>query len=621
MTDEARAVRAKLFYLGLTVFVVFGILSLQLFRLQIVNGDEYRMRADTNRLRVLPVMPTRGLVYDRHGQPLVENRATFAAAVVPADVPIGREREIAIALQELIGVPAGEILEQLAARMASNDPFAPLILREDISETMAYALRERISQLPGARVVVEPMRRYLDGALVSHVLGYVGRLDADEYQSLRGSNYQLNDRIGKTGVELTYESILRGIPGWKEVEADASGREIRTLRQTPAIPGQNLVLTIDMDLQRAVTDMLRDSMGRSLNAVAIVMDVRNGEILALVSLPTFDNNIFTAKVDQQAYLRLVDDPGKPLLNHAIGEMYPPGSIFKQITGLAALQEGVAHSGTTITSRGFITVPNQYNPSIIYTFRDWAALGTLDFYGGIAMSSDVYFYYLAGGYTENGREVFRGMGASTLARWTRAFGLGEPTGIDLPGESAGIVPDPEWKERMLGEPWVIADTYHMAIGQGYVATTPLQMAVATAAVANGGEVLVPHVVREVRDMEGNVVRGPYKSVKNRLAIDVRNINIMHEAMRQAVATGTARTAASSRVQVAGKTGTAEFGQQRSDGSYQEHGWFAGYAPYNNPEIAVIVFHHTGGGASTAAPLAGKIFDYYFGRTNLATNTQP
>lgn len=618
LSDEARAVRQKLFYLGLTVFVVFGILTLQLFRLQIVRGDEYRLRADTNRLRVLPVLPTRGLIYDRHGNPLVENRPTFAAAVVPADVPVEREKEIAIALQELIGVPAGEILEQLAERRASVDPFAPLILREDIPEATAFALRERISALPGARVVVEPRRNYLDSSLVSHIVGYVGRLDAEEYSLLRSAGYQLNDRIGKTGVELTYETVLRGVPGWKEVEADASGRELRTLREVPAKPGQNIVLSIDMDLQRAVTEFLRQSMGRSRNAVAIVMDVRNGEILALVSLPSYDNNIFTGKVDQAAYLRLVEDPGKPLLNHAIAERYPPGSTFKQITGLAALQEGIAHPGTTITSRGFITVPNQYNPSIIYTFRDWAALGTLDFYGAVAMSSDVYFYYLAGGYSENGREVFRGLGATTLARWARAFGLGEPTGIDLPGEASGIVPDPEWKTQTFGEPWVVGDSYNFGIGQGYVATTPLQMLVATAAVANGGEVLVPHVVREIRDMDGNVVRGPYKTVKNRLAIDQRNINIMHEAMRQAVATGTARPAASSRVQVAGKTGTAEFGERRPDGSYQEHGWFTGYAPYDRPEIAVVVFHEQGGGASTAAPVAAKIFDYYFGRAALANN---
>jgi penicillin-binding protein 2 len=617
LSDENRAVRQQLFYLGLVVVTIFGILTLQLFRLQILRGDEYRLRADTNRLRVLPVMPTRGLVYDRNGLPLVENRASFAAAVVPADVPKEQQQQIAITLQELVGVPADEIIARVEARRLSNDPFSPLIIKDDISAEVAFALRERIAKLPGARVVIEPKRYYVEGALLSHVLGFVGPVDQEEYARLRSAGYQINDRIGKTGVELTYESILRGIPGVKEVEADASGRELRTLREQPAKPGQSLVLSLDIDLQRAITDLLRQSMGRSRNAVAIVMDVRNGEILALVSLPAFDNNLFTGKVDDAAVQRLLNDPGKPLLNHAIAEMYPPGSVFKQITGLAALQEGIANAGTRITSLGAIRVQNQYNPSLFDTFRDWAALGTLDFYGGIAMSSDVYFYYLSGGYSEGGREVFRGLGATRLAEWARRFGLGDKVGIDLPGESEGIVPDPRWKEQTVGVPWVLGDTYNFGIGQGYVATTPIQIAVATAAVANGGEVLVPHVLREVRDMDGGVVRPPYRTVKTNLNIDLRNINIMREAMRRAVDTGTARTAASKEVRVAGKTGTAEFGEQRPDGSYQEHGWFAGFAPFDNPEIVVVVFHEQGGGALTAAPVAAKIFDYYFARKKLAS----
>jgi penicillin-binding protein 2 len=360
-------------------------------------------------------------------------------------------------------------------------------------------------------------------------------------------------------------------------------------------------------------------MGRSRNAAAVVIDPRNGEILAMVSLPTYDNNVFARGVDQAAITKLLEDPGKPLVNHAIAEMYPPGSTFKQITGLAALQEGIANPGTQVTSLGSIQVRNQFNPSILYTFRDWAALGTLDFYRGVAMSSDVYFYYLAGGYTDvnTGRDVFQGLGATRLAQWTRKFGLGAVTGIDLPGESEGLVPDPEWKEKAIGEVWTIGDTYNMGIGQGYVATTPLQMALVTAAIANGGDVLVPHVVREVRDAAGNVIVSPWRTIKNNLNVDPRNINVMREAMRQAVDTGTATTAKSRAVQAAGKTGTAEFGERRPDGSYLEHGWFTGFAPFNNPEIAVAVFLEQGGGALTAAPVAAKIFDYYFTRQNVAT----
>jgi penicillin-binding protein 2 len=303
-----------------------------------------------------------------------------------------------------------------------------------------------------------------------------------------------------------------------------------------------------------------------------------------------------------------------MLNHAIAEQYPPGSTFKQITGLAALQEGVAQASTRITSNGYIDVKNQYNPAIVDRFRDWAALGQLDFYRGVAMSSDVYFYYLAGGYSENGKDLFQGLGAARLADWTRRFGLGARTGIDLPGESAGNVPDPAWKEKTFGEVWTLGDTYHMGIGQGFVTATPLQMAITTAAIANGGEVLIPHVVKEIRDGDGRVLPIQRQVTKRNLNVDPRNINIMREGMRQAVANtdGTARGAAARSTQVAGKTGTAEFGERRPDGSYKEHGWFTGYAPFNNPEIAVAVFLEQGNGAGTAAPVASKIFEYYFSR---------
>jgi penicillin-binding protein 2 len=227
------------------------------------------------------------------------------------------------------------------------------------------------------------------------------------------------------------------------------------------------------------------------------MDVRTGEVLSLVSWPTYDNNIFTGEVDDRELQKLLDDPGKPLLNHAITEQYAPGSTFKQITGLAALQEGVATAATQITSLGVLQVESEFDPAVKYNFKDWAALGTLNFYRGIAMSSDVYFYYLSGGYVQSGRTVFRGLGADRLADWARRFGLGEATGIDLPGEVEGVVPDSKWKEETIGDPWYVGDTYNFGIGQGYVAATPMQMLLVTAAVANGGDVLVPHLVKEVR----------------------------------------------------------------------------------------------------------------------------
>ena len=402
------------------------------------------------------------------------------------------------------------------------------------------------------------------------------------------------------------------------MEIDARGAEVRTLKSTPAKPGDSLALTIDLDLQKKTAELLQTAMAKrdSRNGAAVVMDVRNGEILAMVSLPFYDNNLFTGNLSDEEFQRLLNDEGKPLVNHVLAEMYPPGSIFKQVTGVAALAEGIANPGTTITSRGYITVPNQYNPKIVYVYRDWAALGTLDFYGGVAMSSDVYFYYLAGGYYENGQEIFRGLDADNLARYARAFGLGAPTGIDLPGESAGLVPDPAWKEETLGEPWVIGDTYNFGIGQGYLATTPLQMVNVTATIANGGDVLVPRVVREIVGADGKVLVPFERTVRRRLDVDPSHISVFQEAMRQAVSWGTAKRAAVAGIPVAGKTGTAEFGPTLADGEHESHAWFTGFAPYGDPEVAIVVFLEKGNGAFDAAPLGAQILNYYFHRQSLA-----
>ncbi len=610
-TSEAQRLRDKFFYLRLLVLVVFAILTLQLLRLQVFEGEAYQRRAEHNRLRVVPVMPSRGLIFDRQGIPLVENVPQFSAGIVPADLPRDQEPTVLPQLETLLGVPAAEMSQKVGEKRDSKDPFTPVVVKSGLEPETAFALREMAGSLPGVRVLVEPIRRYTAGPDVSHILGYVGQVADYEYDDLKSKGYELNDRVGKSGVELTYEEVFRGVPGRSEVEVDASGREIQTLSTTPPIAGQSLVLALDLDLQQKTSELLQQGMGNSLNAAAVVMNVHTGEVLAMVSLPSFDNNLFTDMSEEQ-FQALLDDPRKPLVNHCVSEIYPPGSTFKQVTGSAALQEGVASTSTTITSRGSITVKNQYDPSIVYVFRDWSALGTLDFYGGVAMSSDVYFYYLAGGYYEDGVELFRGLGATTLAHYARLFGLGAPTGIDLPGEAAGLVPDPEWKEAELEEPWVIGDTYNFGIGQGYVATTPLQLLGVTVAIANGGDVMVPTVVREIVDAEGQVVVPFTPKVARHLPVGEDVLAIMREGMRQAVSWGTAKTAAVSGVSVAGKTGTAEFGPDLGGGQYESHAWFSGFAPAEDPEVAVVVFLEKGNGAKNAAPVAARILDYYFHR---------
>jgi len=605
--EDAYTPGRKFLLLHILIVLLFAILTIQLVRMQVFQGDDYQAQAEDNRLRELQVLPMRGLIYDRNHTLLVENVGNFSAVIVPADLPAKEEAAVFARLESLLSIPAQEIAERVRERREDGNPYEALVIKDELDRDTALILKELTSYLPGVDLQVEARRNYLSGDLTAHILGYVGRISAEEYAAQKDEGYIFNDQLGKTGIELVYEDILRGKPGKKLVEVDASGRQQDVLDSRASQPGQNVVLTIDLELQRTTADVLRQFRGASDNAAAVVMDVRTGEVLAMVSLPTYDNNLFSRTLSQEELDALLSEPGKPLVNHAIAEMYAPGSSFKPIVGLAALQEGVATTSTTIVSHGYITVPNQYDPSVVYVFPDWAPLGALDFYGGISMSSDVYFYYLAGGKYDEG---FQGLGEERLARYARSFGLGEPTGLDLLGESAGLVPDAKWKEQTVGEMWYVGDTYNFGIGQGYLAVTPLQLLNAVVTIANDGELLQPRLMKEILDSHGNVVAAFAKEVRGRVPVAQEHLAVVREAMLQSVTTGVARSAQVDGLAIAGKTGSAEFGPPRADGSYDTHGWFVGFAPYENPEIAVVVFVQQGSGFTNAAPAAARIFDYYF-----------
>jgi penicillin-binding protein 2 len=617
--EDAYSPGRKFLLLHILIVFLFGILTMQLVRMQVFQGDDYRARAENNRLRELQVLPTRGLIYDRNHRLLVENVAKFSAVIVPADLPTKEETAVFDRLESVLGIPAQEIAQRVRERRQDGNPYEPIVIKDELDRETALILKELTSYLPGVDLKVDSRRNYLSGELTAHILGYVGGISAEEYAAKRDKGYILNDQLGKTGIEFVYEDILRGEAGKKLAEVDASGRQQEVLDSRASQPGQNVVLTLDLELQRKTAEVLREFMGTSDNAAAVVIDVHTGEILSMVSLPTYDNNLFSKTLSQEDLDALLNEPAKPLVNHTVAEMYPPGSTFKTITGLAALQEGVATPSTTIVSRGYITVPNQYDPSIVYVFRDWGALGPLDFYGGIAMSSDVYFYYMAGGKQDEG---FQGLGEERLASYARAFGLGEPTGVDLVGEeSPGLVPDAKWKEQAVGEMWYVGDTYNFGIGQGYLAVTPIQLVDAIAAIANDGELLRPRLVKEILDSHGNVVTTFAKEVRRRLPVNQEYLAVMREAMRQSVSKGVASTAQVAGLTVAGKTGSAEFGPARADGSHETHGWFVGFAPYENPEIAVVVFIQRGSGFTNAAPAAARIFDYYFHQRYVAEQEAP
>ncbi|MEE8336612.1 MAG: penicillin-binding protein 2 [Dehalococcoidia bacterium] len=600
--------------------VALALLALQLVRIQLFETTDGVTGLSTQ-VRTVSVEAPRGLILDRNGVPLARNVPRFSIVAVPGRLPAepGDRRAVLLALERESGVPIRSIEQLVAAGLAASDPFAPVTVRSGLEQREAIVIRTALAALPGVEVRTSASRAYEGGELLPRILGYLAPITVEEVDAYLAAGYPLDARIGRTGVEREYETLLRGQPGRRLAVTDFTGRELRSLADLPAQPGADLTLSIDLRLQDAVARALSAGIdaglatateldGAARAGAAVVLDVRDGGILALVSLPSYDVEIFADPQRADELERVLSDPTRPLVQRAYMEVRPPGSTFKPVTGLAALQEGVATPDTRIVSRGAIVVQDEFNPDNTYVYRDWAVLGSLDFYGGIARSSDVYYYYLAGGYVVDGERVFDGLGPERLARYARATGMGQPTGLDLPGEAAGLVPDPAWKREALDEPWVLGDTYTFGIGQGFLTVTPLQMAVAIAAIANGGDVLTPHVVQSVT--AGGVTRPTGRTVASTLPIDAEHIDVMREAMRQAAGPGaTARRARPLGTEIGGKTGTAEFGQPLEDGEFETHGWFVGFAPYDDPEIAVVVFLQHGNGSTHAAPVAREIFEAY------------
>ncbi|MDP6606959.1 MAG: penicillin-binding protein 2 [Dehalococcoidia bacterium] len=597
-----------------------ALLAFQLARIQLFETED-GIAGSSTQVRTVSVEAPRGLILDRNGVPLARNIPRFSIVAVPGRLPAEADdrRVVLFALERETGVPIRSLEQLVAAGLASSDPFAPVTVRRGLEPYEAIAMRAALAALPGVEVWTSASREYEGGDLLPRILGYVGSITAADVEAYLDAGYPLDARVGRTGIELEYEALLRGQPGQRLVVTDFTGRELRSLADLPAQPGADLTLSIDLRLQDAVeralsagieagvtTAVVPDKAARA--GAAVVIDVRDGAILALVSLPSYDVDVFVNSLRDEELERVLSDPARPLVQRAYMEVRPPGSTFKPVTGLAALQEGVATPDTRIVSRGQIVVQDEFNPDNSYVYKDWAAHGSLDFYGGIAASSDVYYYYLSGGYVLNGRRVFDGLGPERLARYARSTGMGQPTGLDLPGEAAGLVPDPRWKQEALDQPWVLGDTYTFGIGQGFLTVTPLQMAVAVAAIANGGDVLTPHVVQAVT--AGDVTRPTGRNVASRLPIDEGHLEVMREAMRQAAAPGgTARGGQPAGTTIGGKTGTAEFGPPLDDGEFETHAWFVGFAPYEQPEIAIAVFLQHGNGSGHAAPVAHTIFEAY------------
>ena len=588
--------KLKLFIILL--FIGLFILLGRSFYLQVMKGNHYFTLAEENRIRTKYVKAQRGVFYDRNGEVLVRNISGFSLFITPVDLPrdeAGKENVLKN-VSEIVDIEINTIKEKLIDRRYY---FQPIAIETGIDYERAMALKVASADLPGVSLEIDTWRNYLGGDSFSHLLGYVGKINAEEYEDRR-DEYLLSDNIGKIGMEKSYESLLRGEYGKRLVEVDAFGREKKIVSRTDFVPGRDLVLSLDANLQREIYEILSNHLRGGKVAVVVVSNPQDGEILALVDYPNYNNNLFATGISHDDYNKLIEDERKPLFMRSIAGEYPSGSTIKMVVASAALQEGIVNRNTSFSSTGGIWILDQW------FFPDWKAggHGTTNVIKALAQSVNTYFYYIGGGYGD-----FEGLGIDLLNKYMRLFGLGEKLGIDLPGEKDGFVPSIEWKEEVKEEAWYIGDTYHLAIGQGDILVTPLQVNAYTSAIANGGTLYKPRLVREIIHGDGKKEVVMPEIIGSNF-INNENINIVREGMRQTIvsSSGSARSLSTLPVSVAGKTGTAQWNRNK-----ENHAWFTAFAPYNNPSFVITVLVEEGGGGSAvAAPIAKDILRYWFSR---------
>ena len=600
LDDEREHVNYRI----LTGVVLLAIVVLlgRAFFLQALHGQEYKALAEGNKLRVQYVLAPRGLIMDRNGKVIAANTPIFELAVVTADLPKDHQ-EYLIKLNtvaQIINADPDELADQIS-KMAP-DSYQQQTLVSDITKDQALILLARANELKGFIAEDTATRDYKDPLAFTHLTGYTGKITDEELKAQAPNTYALNDFIGKTGIETQYEQYLHGINGKKQIEIDAAGDFKQTLAEVPATPGNNVLLNIDYDLQKTLYDAMVKVMEpkRATKAAAVAMNPMTGEVLALVSLPSFDSNMFAKGISRNDYANLINNPNNPLLNRVVAGQYPPGSTIKPMMGVAALSEKIVEPQTKLLDDGVIRVGT-------FTFYGYerAGLGLVDIYSAISKSSDIYFYTVGGG---NPKTVVKeGMGPDKIASYFRKFGLGNKLGIDLPSEKPGLVPDPEWKERVIGEQWYLGNTYHMSIGQGDVLSTPLQVNSWTSTVANGGKVMQPYIFREAVNKDGRVIAKGEPKILNENMFDPNIIKVIQDAMRQTVTDGSGRSLASIPMPIAGKTGTAQFDARDLS---LTHSWFTSYAPADNPQIAMtVIVESAGEGHAVAVPITKEVYTWY------------
>jgi penicillin-binding protein 2 len=594
--------KQRLVRIAFCIAGAFFLLFIRLFYLQVIQGEELRRLSENNCIRLQSTNPSRGLIFDRNGTLLVDNRPAFDLNIVLKDAkPL---EQTVKKLSKYINVPESELMSKIESDKTVPS-YKPILLKKDIGRDALAAIEVRKFDLPGVIVDVKPRRHYIEQKTAAHLIGYLSEINPDELNSGEYPGYTVGDYIGKFGVEKIFEPFLQGKRGGRQVEVNVVGQVVRVLKTVDAQPGQNIYLTVDMNVQKTAEALLKGKAG----AVA-AMDPQTGQILALASSPSFDPNIFVDGMSHEQWDALVSNPLRPLENKAIQGEYPPGSTFKIVTAIAGLEEGVIDKNTTFFCPGYYKYGNR-------VYRCWKPAGhdEVNVIKALAESCDVFFY-----------QVGQKLGIDRLSMYAVASGLGSPTRINLDHEAAGLIPTSEWKRRRMGVEWQGGETLSVAIGQGYDLATPLQMLALISAVGNGGNLYKPLVLKSVRTPEGSIVLESKPQLVGKLPVSRQTLEIIREGLREVVNNpkGTAWSAAHVEgLDISGKTGTSQIigrssernaSKKESSNLFEPHAWFVAYAPSVDPKIAVsVMIEHGGHGSSAAAPIAKEIIKAYLGPT--------
>lgn len=600
---EIHQFRVRLAVAGSFVLIMFAALFARFVYLQVVKHEHYHTLAEANRISIVPIVPNRGLITDRNGIVLAHNYSAYTLEITP-----GKVKDLDALLDELATIVdiSPKDRRRFRKQLEESRNFETLPIRTRLSEEEIARFAANRYRFPSVEINARLFRQYPHGEIFSHIIGYIGRINQRDLERLDASgqisNYRGTDHIGKIGVEQTYERYLHGNTGFEQVEIDSSGRAVRALSRTPPVSGDDLVLTLDARLQEVAYNVFGGFRG-----ALVAIDPRNGAVLALVSKPGYDPNLFVDGIDNQTWKELNESLDRPLTNRALHGQYPPGSTIKPFMALAALELGKRSPTYTISDPGYFTLPG-----VAHQWRDWkkGGHGVVDLHKSIVISCDTYYYGLA-----------NDLGIDSIHGFLNKFGLGRRTGIDIDGEGTGILPSQQWKMRRFRQKWFAGDTISVGIGQGYIISTPLQLAHATAIIANGGTVFKPHLVQHIRESRSGQIVSVAPEVVAALDVKIENLTRIRSAMVDVVRPGgtAAAAGASAAYRFAGKTGTAQVvaikqGERYSESKVQErhrdHALFIAYAPAENPTIALAILVENGGsGSSTAAPIARAVFDYY------------